>query len=136
MDPIVLLLEDGRNYGKSGATGTQDITPKGYEYTHDFKIWTNSGFGRRLINGLPQGNGYSSEVLDCGKYVSCKVNYVNPSTGKGVSKQFVVVFENPKFGDGKVFCTSTKWRTISSVDQAISYMGSYIRSLAGTTTNT
>lgn len=134
-DSTILVLEDSRNYGKLKTPGTQDTTPAGLDYVHDPRVWSAASFGRRLISGLPQTNGYYSEVLDCGKYVVCKASYVNPATGKGVSKQFVVVFDNPKTGDGNVFCTSTKWRTISSVDQAVNYIGSYIKALAGTTNN-
>lgn len=135
MDTTVLVLEDGRGFGKSRATGTTDYTPNGYEYTYDWRVWSSAGFGRRLQNALPKSNGYYSEVLDCGKYVVVKASYTNVATGKTVGKQFIVVFDNANKGDGKVFSTSTKWRTISSVEQATSYISSYISSLASSTNN-
>lgn len=122
---------DGRVQGRSNATGALDKGPGGYINRYDWRVWNGSGFGQRISASLNNmGKGYSAEVSDFGQYVVIRASYHNTATGKGVHKTFAVVFDNPKIGDGKVFNTSTKWRTISNVDQAASYINSTIRSMA------
>lgn len=121
---------DGRLQGRSGATGAADQGPNGMIDRYDWRLWTGSGYGRRLQSYLSGGGGYSYEVTDMGQYVVVRASFHNLGTGKTVSKTFVIVFENPRIGDGKVFATSTKWRTVSNVDQAANYIKSTIQSMS------
>lgn len=120
---------DGRLIGKSGAAGVTDLGPYGLPGYSDWRLWTNAGFGRRLQGNLRGGDGYSYEVTDFGQYVSVRAAFHNLATGKSVSKTFVIAFDDVKVGDGKVFATSTKWRTISSLDQAANYIKATIQSM-------
>lgn len=137
MDAVCLIItqpineaDDGRVLGRSGATGAVDKGPGGQPGRYDWRLWTGSGYGRRLQSSLSGGNGYSYEVTDMGKYVVVRGSFHNLGTGKTISKTFVIAFENPKIGDGKVFATSTKWRTVSNVEQAATYIKSTIQSLS------
>lgn len=121
---------DGRVQGRSGATGSRDYGPNGMIDAYDWRLYNGAGFGRQLQSLLGGGNGYSYEVTDMGKYVSVRGTYHNLAKGTSRSKVFVVAFEDPKIGDGKVFATSTKWRTISNVGQAANYIKSTIQSFA------
>ena len=116
--------------GRSGALGSTDYGPGGMIDAYDWRLYNGAGFGRRLQSMLGGGNGYSYEVTDMGKYVSVRGTYHNLAKGTSRSKVFIVAFDNPKVGDGKVFATSTKWRTISNVEQAASYIKTTIQALA------
>lgn len=122
--------DDGRVQGRKGYTGMADQGPGGMIGRQDWRLFSGSGYGRRLQSSLPGGNGYSYDVTDMGKYVVVRGTGHNLATGKTVSKTFVIVFEDPKYGDATVFATSTKWRTVSTVDQAASYIRSTIQSLS------
>ena len=129
--PTLLLLEsDSRLYGKSNATGAVNYGPNNMPNKYDWRVWSSAGFGKVIQNSLPKGDGYWSEVHDCGKYVSVRAGYNSVAAGKSVAKSFVIVFDSVKSGDGKIFASSTKWRTISNYTQAASYISSVIRSLA------
>ena len=141
MIDTVLILQhpineaDARNFGKKGNHGVQDMGPGGIINAYDWRVWSGSGFGRRLQNSLNAGNGYAFEVSDMGQYVSVRASYHCHGTGKTISKTFIIAFDDPKWGDGKIFATSTKWRTISNVDQAASYINQAIRSYTGAATS-
>lgn len=119
---------DGRINGKAGYTGTKDYGPNGMPNLYDWRLYSGSGYGRQLQAFLSGGNGYSYEVTDMGQYVVVRGTYHNLATGKTTSKTFVIVFDDPKTGDGKIFATSTKWRTVSSINQAANYIKSTIQS--------
>ncbi len=137
METVYLLIKqqvneaDNRVQGTSGATGAVTTGPGGVINAYDWRVWNASGFGRQLQGALQAGRGYSFEVTDFGQYVSCRASFHSVATGKSITKHFVVAFDNPKRGDGKVFATSTKWRTISNVQQAASYINQSIRAIAG-----
>lgn len=136
MEPVVIQIvqpiteADGRLQGKSGASGAIDYGPGGVINAWDWRLYSGSGYGKRLQAMLGGGNGYSYEITDMGQYVSVRGTYHSLATGKTTTKTFIIVFDNPKYGDGKVFATSTKWRTVSNVDQAASYIRSTIQSFA------
>lgn len=136
MDTVYLKIvqsineADGRIVGRQGNTGAVDMGPGGIINKYDWRVWNGAGFGRQLSGQLGGGRGYAYEVSDMGQYVSCRASYHSVATGKTISKTFVISFENPKVGDGKVFATSTKWRTISNVGQAANYIKSTIQALA------
>ena len=128
VDPRVL----GKNRPESAAlTG-----PGGKTSRTDWRVWNATGFGQRLQSSLTSlGKGYSAEVSDMGQYIAVRVSYHNVVTGKGVSKTYIIVFDDPDRGDGRVMVTSQKWRSISSYDQAASYISSSIRNYSGQTSN-
>lgn len=87
----------------------------------DPKMYNAFTFGkivRNAINGL--GSGWSSEVSDFKKWVVVRVNYHNYETSRSATKTFLIVFQHK--GDGIVLSTHNRYRTISGVDQAISYI--------------
>lgn len=128
--PTINEADDGRVLGRSGATGAADQGPGGMIGRQDWRLYSGSGYGRRLQSSLSGGNGYSYEVTDMGKFVVARGTYHNLATGKTISKTFVITFSDPKNGDATVFATSTKWRTVSNVDQAASYIRSSTQSLS------
>lgn len=99
----------------------------------DPKLFASWSFGNQIRNNLGNvGYGYGCEVADYGRYVSVKVTYSNPPTGKTASKTFLVVFE-PDGKKGYVFQTSNRYRTFSGVSQAASYIKSATSSLRSAT---
>ena len=100
-----------------------------YLYYQDPKLYANWTFGKQLQNYLTNvGYGYGCEVADFGRYVTVKVTYANPPTGKTASKLFLVVFD-PDGKKGNIFQTSNRYRTFSGLSQAGSYIKSCVSSL-------
>lgn len=95
---------------------------------YDWKVWSGSGFGKRIASAL-NGREIQCEVTDLGRYVVIKAQRHNSATGKSESKTFCVVFDDLS-GAGTIWATSTKFRTIGSVDQAISYIRGVVGSYA------
>lgn len=121
---------DPRIQGTKGYTGLKDYGPDGWINRYDPKIWNAAGFGQRLQRMFSMSSQFSIKVTDCGQYLSVTTSYHNIQSGVTKSKTFIIVFEDPKRGDGKIFSTSTKWRTISNVDQAYSYIYSATKAMA------
>lgn len=135
--PIVLYIEkpileaDSRTGMHTNTMGTANRGPHGFYGAYDWKVWDGTGYGQRLQREAnPGGKGFSIDVHDCGQQISCTAHYQSPGSGKKVSQSFIIVLNRPDRGDGTVFMTSTKWRTVSSISQAASYINSTIRSLA------
>lgn len=100
-----------------------------YFYYQDPKLFAQWSFGKQIQNNLTNvGYGYACEVSDFGRYVSVKITYSNPPTGKTASKTFLVVFD-PDGKKGNIFQTSNRYRTFSGVGQAASYIKSCVSSL-------
>lgn len=136
MEPTYLVIKqpvnesDGRLLGKAGNMPSRDYGP-GIINAYDWRLWSASGFGNRLRGMLSAGDGKKSfEVTDMGAYVVVRAAYHSTATGEGRTKTFVIAFDDPKVGDGKIFTTSTKWRTFSSVQQAASYINSTVNSFS------
>lgn len=127
---------DPRNVGKNKSYSAAPTGPGGRFDWKDWKVWNSTSFGNRLQGMLGNlGRGYAAEVSDMGQFVAVRVSYHHPPTGKGVSKTYIIVFEHPDKGDGRVFASSNKWRTISGLDQAVSYISSSIRSYGAQAAN-
>lgn len=95
----------------------------------DPKLFAQWSFGKQIQNNLTNvGSGYACEVSDFGRYVSVKITYSNPPTGRTASKSFLVVFD-PDGKKGNIFQTSNRYRTFSGVSQAASYIKSCVSSL-------
>ena len=129
---------DPRTVGKKGprAASLSGAGPGNQTSMTDWRAWSSAGFGQRLQGSLSSlGKGYSAEVTDFGQFVAVRASYHNTVTGKCVSKTYVVAFEDINKGDGRVMVTSQKWRTISSYDQAASYIISSIRNYSSQTSS-
>lgn len=121
---------DPRTIGTKGYTGTTDTGVGGMTSAYDWRVWSGSGYGQQVAQGLNNlGKGYEFEVTDFGAWVVIRGGYHNTATGKTSCKTFVVVFDNPKKGDGRIYASSTKWRTISTPNQAVNYAKSVIDSM-------
>lgn len=117
-----LINEDDRYHARKSPVGA-DSGPGIYVDIDDPKMYANNNFGRVLqsmINNF--GSGFFGEVSDFGKWVVATVGCHDHISGKTSTKTFLIVFKHK--GDGIVLSTSTKWRTISGVDQAASYIRS------------
>lgn len=100
-----------------------------YLYYQDPKLYASWAFGKQIQSYLTNvGYGYGCEVADFGRYVTVKVTYANPPTGKTASKTFLVVFD-PDGKKGNIFQSSNRYRTFSGLSQAGSYIKSCVSSL-------
>lgn len=87
----------------------------------DPKLYDQFSFGQTLksaLNGL--GAEWSCNVTDFNKWVVVEMSHHNSITGRTSSKTFLVVFQEK--GNGIVLSTHNKYRSISGVEQAISYI--------------
>ena len=105
-----------------------------YYTADDPKLYTSFTFGNAIRQSLNNmGTGYSCQVTDFKKWVVVTVTHSDMITGKSSSKTFLVVFNLDK--DGMVLTTHNRYRSISGVDQAISYIKSSCNSLQSDTQN-
>jgi hypothetical protein len=105
-----------------------------YMDADDPKMYSSFSFGnivRQTLNNM--GNGFSAKVTDFKKWVVVEIAHHNTITGKSASKTFLVVFKHK--GDGMVLTTHNKYRSISGVDQALSYIKSAASILQNDTQN-
>lgn len=94
--------------------------------------WT---LGPAVRNQLQLGSGYTTEVVDFGDAVSVKISYVSTKTGAGASKNFIILFKNPKGASCVVKSTATRWRTCNDISQAVSYIRSRVSNLQSRTSS-
>lgn len=105
-----------------------------YYNADDPKMYNTFTFGnavRQYLNGL--GNGFSAHVTDFKKWVVVEIIHHDIITGKTSSKTFLIVFQHD--GDGIVLSTHNRYRSISGVDQAVSYIRSACSTLQSDTNN-
>lgn len=127
-----IIESDARNYGTT--YNASDRGPGYKPHQMDWKVWSGAGYGQRVASALGNlGKGYSFEVSDMGKCISVRAAYHNTATGRGVEKTYIIYFDSVKKGDGTVFATSTRWRTVSNPEQAASYISMSIKGYASTT---
>lgn len=109
-----------------------DVNPNGnYIGVRDPKLMMNWAFGKQLQRDLNSiGSGFTCQVFDVGGEVAVTITHTSTVTGRTASKSFIIVFDN-KNGLGTIKSSSTRWRTISGVGQAVSY----IRSVASNLTS-
>ena len=117
---------DPRSYAKRVPVGNDyGLDNKTYIDWNDPRLWTSTAFGRVLQSSLTgMGAGFSAQVTDFKRWVTVVVSYQNLITGKGASKHFLVVFDKPDKPNGMVMSTANRYRSISGVDQAASYIKS------------
>lgn len=123
-----MINEDDRLYGSPAK-----YDPIGDPYGQpDWKLMDSFTFGKEIRAGLNNmNNGYYNKVVDYGKYVIVTVGYHNITTGKSAEKTILIVFKNK--GDGIILAASNRHRTISGVQQALSYIKSTASSLPNQT---
>lgn len=125
---------DPRNYSRK--LPSIDINPQGmYVGIRDPKLMASWAFGKVLQRDLnSMGSGYSCQVHDCGGEVAVTITHCCTDTGKSASRSFIIVFDS-KSGDGVIKSSSTRWRSISGIGQAESYIKSVASSLQSITTS-
>lgn len=112
-------------YGKA-TTGNDVLGASISKY--DWKVWSASGFGQRLQRAFSDAR-QQVEVSDFGQQVVVRAQQHNPATGRSEAKTFCIVFDDPR-GNGTIWGSSTKFRTIGSLDQAVSYIRGIINNYA------
>ena len=127
----ILVYEDSRVHSKT----TPKSTDTGFGYSTSYLpdnpiLYANNNFGKVLKNELSSlGSEFFSEVTDFGKWVDVRVTHHDYRTGKSSSKTYLIVFDKPSQGDGIIVNTSNRYRTISGVSQAASYIRSSVQAL-------
>lgn len=129
----IYKIMEAEQRARGGAWGPEQ-GPGGTGNLHvvDPRVWMDAGFGRQIARRLNTGD-FKAMVTDFGKVVTVKVTYHNIGTGKEVSKDFAVVFDDRERGSGNVMVSSTRWRSISSPDQAVTYIQSFMASARNNT---
>lgn len=127
-----LLEADNRLYtrksgGKIGSFGT----PHTSDDPRMYNAFTFGNAVRQYFSNM--GAGWSCQVTDFKKWVVVTISCSNTITGKMSSKTFLIVFQQN--GDGIVLSTHNRYRTISGVDQACTYIRSACTSLQSETQN-
>lgn len=123
--------DDSRLFARKQPSGVTKFFKGSADYD-DPKLYNNFSFGqtlRSLLNNM--GEGFSCKVTDFGKWVTAELTHHNHITGRSASKTFLIVFKYK--GDGIVLSTHNRYRTISGVDQAASYIKSAASTLQGNT---
>ena len=110
-----------------------DQGPNGIVNYDDPKLYTATNFGRQLQTMLSNSNNFWAEVSDFGRYVVVTAGYHNTISGRSATKHFVIAFDPD--GVGTVFTSATKWRSISGVSQAASYIKSACNPLESSASN-
>ena len=110
-----------------------DQGPNGVVNYDDPKLYTATNFGRQLQTMLSNSNNFWAEVSDFGRYVVVTAGYHNTVSGRSATKHFVIAFDPD--GVGTVFTSATKWRSISGVSQAASYIKSACNPLESSASN-
>lgn len=117
---------DPRVFKTTNTSGPEGYGPSPY----DWRIWNQTSFGNIIRRRLASITDLNSRVFDAGKWVSVSAEITNPATGKTITKDFIIVFEDPKTGAGNIYSSSARWRSIGSVDQAVSYISNITRSFS------
>ena len=124
---------DNRNYANSPFGGYEKPIKGSYSNYIDPKFYASWSFGRQLrsiLNGM--GSGYSNEVTDFGQEIVVRVTHSDTVTGRSSSKTFLIIFTDKK-GNAMVKNHSNKWRSVSGIDQAASYIRSISSNLQANT---
>lgn len=129
-EPIIKETDE-RVYSKTATASNIKSLNKNAEWL-DPKLFSPYAFGQSLSSALNNlGNGYSCRVTDFSKWVVVDVSHHDTLTGRTSSKTFLIVFKNKS--DGMVFSTHNRYRTISGVGQAASYIRSAMSTLQSST---
>ena len=121
--------DDNRMHARKSPSGSDKFIKNSGSWD-DPKMYANFSFGqtlKTLLNNM--SNGLTAKVVDFGKWVTVEITHHNHITGRSSSKTFLIVFQYK--GDGIVLSTHNRYRSISGVDQA----ASYIKNAAGSLMN-
>lgn len=115
---------DDRNYATSPRSGSPKPIKGQYANYIDPKLYASWSYGRQIRNEISQmGTGFSAEVSDFGQEVVVKVSFNDTVTGRTSSKTFLIIFTDLK-GQAYIKTHSNKWRSVSGIGQATSYIKS------------
>ena len=129
-----LINEADKRIHNKGKVSSPTVGFSNNYYADDPKMYGSFTFGNAVRQSLnSMGNGYSCQVIDFKKWVVVTVNYSDIITGKLSSKTFLIVFSPDK--DGIVLSTHNRYRSISGVEQACSYIRSVCQGLQSDTQN-
>lgn len=142
----VILVESSIDEAKAAKYATTVIDPrlktKGYIVPDEYinRITTVGAgapvsYGTMIRNYIPQGNGYSSEIVDFGEAITVKITHTNIKTAKSSSQNFIILFSDINNGSCVVKSSFARWKTCNSPEQAANYIRSKASSLAGKTSN-
>lgn len=124
---------DRRSAGRKTISATKGRDNINISYI-DPKYYSANAFGQRLRSTLHNmSTGFSSKVTDFGQWVVAEVSYHDTMTGRSASKTFLVVFTDGP--DGMVMSTHNRYRSISGIEQAASYITSACSSLRNSTSS-
>lgn len=129
-DDNCILESDERIYAKDAPK-----TTKGFKVSADWddpKLYNHFSFGNLLKTNLDgMGKNFSNKIVDFKKWVTVEVTHHDIITGRSASKTFLIVFKEK--GNGIVLSTHNRYRSISGVDQAASYIRAACGSLQSST---
>ena len=101
----------------------------------DPKLYSGYSFGKQLRSELSgMGPGSFAKVTDFGKWVTVEAGWTDIITGRSDSKTFLIIFHKDN-GDGLIMNTANKYRSISGVSQAASYIKSACNTLRNQSNN-
>ena len=136
-DAILYVTPDSINEADSRISGGKILAqPRSFTMYNvdDPMLYTSFNFASAVTNSLNNmGHGYSCKVTDFKKWVVVDVSHHNSITGKTSSKVFLIVFKEK--GEGIVLSTHNRFRSISGVEQAISYIRNSCGALQSDTQN-
>lgn len=131
-DNMISESSDKRMHSRKIPSQTQGFSQ--YWDADDPKLYNAFTFGNAVsqyFNNM--SGGYFCKVTDFKKWVVVEISKHDTITGKTSSKTFLIVFQEK--GDGIVLSTHNRYRSISGVDQAISYIKSACSTLSSDTQN-
>ena len=132
IDDQILNESDSRTTPSKIVFGA-DRGPNKYVSSDNPRLYSTNNYGYQLQQQLNGMTNYWAEVSDFGKWVVAMVGHHNHATGTSATKTFLIVFGNKDVGT--ILSSSTKWRSISGVGQAASYIRSVCSALDSSTAN-
>jgi hypothetical protein len=104
-----------------------------HAYAINPSLYASWSYGNQLKRSIQSwSSNYSCEVADFGQEIAVTVTHCEPATGRTASKTFLIIFTNTK-GDAYVKNHSSKWRSVSGIGQAESYIKSVCSALSNST---
>lgn len=115
---------DTLKIGTKTITGASDYTQQAWF----MNPYDNFSLGSYVRGGLSLGRGFSTRVFDMGTDIVVHIEYYDIGTCKTASAYFLIKLLNKK-GEGCVKASSNRYRTISTIGEAISYISSRAKAL-------
>lgn len=135
LEQPILEKKDSRLKSLRIGTATITDTPDYRGQAWFMNPYDNFSLGSYVRSGLESlGRGYSTQVFDFGTDIVVYVEYFDIGTCKTAGAHFLIKILN-KDGTGVVKSSSNRYRTISSIGEAVSYISSRGRGLSSYTNN-